>query len=202
MRQVQLQTADLRRSSRYPLSRMVAADHPTLGDLTIQVANISSGGFMTSARAGILRGDRLALSLAHIGQVEAVCLWTRHQQAGFLFERKVSATKLMKLIAGDNAGEGSLPMTDTALSNDARKEIRKRMLAVARLYTGTGWHNVRVKDISAIGARIAFVSEQATKGDLLFVRGDDIIAARIVWLNGNEAGLQFYREIRVRPDQA
>ena len=77
----------------------------------------------------------------------------------------------------------------------ARAAERDRVLLGATIVSPAGSHRVRVRDFSATGCQV--VSDQALPSgvDALFSRGDLFAAARIVWSEGKEAGLQFYREV-------
>jgi len=72
---------------------------------------------------------------------------------------------------------------------------RQRVLMTATLFTPEGVQRVRVRDMSANGARI--LTQQPLSGafDAIFKRGSVFAAARVVWSNGREAGLKFYREL-------
>lgn len=95
----QLSVTELRRSARFAVDHKVMADHRTLGEVPMAVVNISMVGFMVNARGGIERGERLLLKLPEFGRLEALCIWTRLQQAGFLFERPIPSDKFERLVA-------------------------------------------------------------------------------------------------------
>ena len=58
-----------------------------------------------------------------------------------------------------------------------------------------GWKKVRVKDYSDTGIRF-FSNHSIPVGiDVIFKLGAIFSAAKVVWSTGNDAGLEFYREI-------
>lgn len=95
----QLSIAELRTSTRFAVNHEVMADHCTLGEVPMAIVNISMVGFMVNARGGIERGERLLLKLPEFGRLEALCIWTRFQQAGFLFERPIPSDKFERVVA-------------------------------------------------------------------------------------------------------
>lgn len=77
----------------------------------------------------------------------------------------------------------------------ARAAARDRVLLGATVVSPKGSHKVRVRDFSASGCQV--VSDEALPCDVdaIFHRAGTFAAARIVWSDGNEAGLKFYREV-------
>ena len=65
----------------------------------------------------------------------------------------------------------------------------------ATLFTPEGVQKVRVRDLSPCGAKL--VADRPIDGatDAIFKRGRLFAAARIVWTNGCETGLRFYRPL-------
>lgn len=74
---------------------------------------------------------------------------------------------------------------------------RQRVIMAATLFTPDGVQRVRIRDLSPSGAKL--VSELPLSGatDAIFKRGSLFAAARIVWTNGCETGLKFYRPLMV-----
>ncbi|RPF70305.1 PilZ domain-containing protein [Aurantiacibacter spongiae] len=83
----QLSVTDMRRSSRHPVDYCVIAEHLQRGDLKLAITNVSAHGFMVSGVEGLARGDRLIIRLPAVGRIEAYCIWTTDERAGFQFER-------------------------------------------------------------------------------------------------------------------
>ncbi len=83
----QLSVTDQRRMTRHPVDHPVIAEHFGKGDVRLHIANISANGFMVDNGDGIGRGERVIVRLPVIGRIEAYCIWTRDNRAGFQFER-------------------------------------------------------------------------------------------------------------------
>ena len=163
-------------------------------------------GFMVTARAGIGRGERLMVALPKFGRIEALCIWTRSQQAGFLFERPLPTSQLERVVDSMKAvrppsierqpkAESLELATSEMAAGSLRNSGRKRAIISATLCMPDGWKNVRVKDYSDTGVRF-FSNHSIPVGiDVIFKLGEIFSAARVVWSTGTEAGLEFYREI-------
>jgi len=74
---------------------------------------------------------------------------------------------------------------------------RTKVLMTCVLVTSAGAQSVKLNDISRSGAHVLTTGQLPTDGDVLFKRGSLCAAARVVWISGDEAGLRFYRELRV-----
>lgn len=85
----QLSVTDLRRSTRHPVNHRVIGEHRRLGDLQLQIINLSAHGFMAQGDTGLQRGERITIRLPHVGRIEAHLIWTTGDRAGFQFERIV-----------------------------------------------------------------------------------------------------------------
>ena len=72
---------------------------------------------------------------------------------------------------------------------------RTRVLITGSLMTAAGMQKVTVRDVSRTGAHVIGVKNLRAECDAIFCRGDLFAAARIAWVDGNEAGLRFYREL-------
>jgi hypothetical protein len=94
----QLSVTDLRRAARHPVDFPVIAEHHVRGDVKLHIANLSAHGFMVDAVEGVERGDRVIVRLPEIGRIEAYCIWTRDQRAGFQFERIIRLDDFMRII--------------------------------------------------------------------------------------------------------
>ena len=85
-----------------------------------------------------------------------------------------------------------------AITKPVRRERaapRDRELLGATLVSPAGTLWVRVRDFSPTGCQIVSEEELPSGVDTMFQRADLFVAARIVWSEGKEAGLQFYREV-------
>lgn len=76
-----------------------------------------------------------------------------------------------------------------------RKAERKRVFLAAKLFTSDGVSSVVVRDLSKTGARLFAERGLAVDCDVILKRGSIFAAARVVWSEGGEAGLSFYREL-------
>ncbi|HWK41499.1 MAG TPA: PilZ domain-containing protein [Croceibacterium sp.] len=99
----QLSVTDLRRSARHPVDYPVIAEHRIRGDVRLHICNLSAHGFMVDAMAedassALTRGDRAIVRLPVIGRIEAYCIWTTEDRAGFQFERIIRADDFLSMI--------------------------------------------------------------------------------------------------------
>ena len=95
----QLSITDMRRAARHPVDHAVIGDHRTLGDIHLNIANISSHGFMVSGAIPLGRGERVTIRLPVIGRIEAHVIWATEDRAGFQFERILRLEDFLELIS-------------------------------------------------------------------------------------------------------
>jgi len=72
---------------------------------------------------------------------------------------------------------------------------RTKVLMSCVLVTPDGAQSVKLHDISRGGAHISASRPVRSDCGVLFERGSLLVAARVVWVTGDEAGLRFYREL-------
>lgn len=94
--------SDFRRDNRFDTSFCVTAEHRVLGKLTLKVVNLSLTGLLIDGRSGIGRGDKIMMVLPGAREVEALCLWTCHQEAGLHFDHAMNFVELMTVIKSIN----------------------------------------------------------------------------------------------------
>ena len=94
----QLSVPDMRRSTRHPVDFPVIGEHRTRGDVKLHVSNLSAHGFMVDGAPELGRGDRVIIRLPVIGRIEAYCIWTTEDRAGFQFERILRLDDFMRMI--------------------------------------------------------------------------------------------------------
>lgn len=94
----QLSVTDQRRAARHPVQLPVIAEHRRLGDVMLNITNISSTGFMIEGATELGRGERLTIRLNQIGRIEAFLVWNSGDRAGFQFERIIRQDDFTKLI--------------------------------------------------------------------------------------------------------
>ena len=94
----QLSVTDQRRMTRHPVDHPVIAERIGHGDMRMHIANLSANGFMIDDAQGLSRGDRIIVRLPVIGRIEAYCIWSRDNRAGFQFERIIRIDDFLALI--------------------------------------------------------------------------------------------------------
>ncbi|OYW46098.1 MAG: pilus assembly protein PilZ [Sphingomonadales bacterium 32-68-7] len=95
----QLSVTDLRRATRHPVDYAVIGEHRLRGDVNLHICNISMTGLMVDGSPGIDRGDRIIVRLPSIGRIEAYCMWTAGDRAGFQFERIIRHDDFQMMIS-------------------------------------------------------------------------------------------------------
>lgn len=83
----------------------------------------------------------------------------------------------------------------TVEASDLRRLKRRRVLMRATIISVDGSQSARVRDLTDTGAGILCETPLATGTDVIFRRGDLLVAARVVWAKSAEAGLEFYRPL-------
>ena len=94
----QLTINDQRRAARHPVDYPVIAEHLERGDLQLHIANVSAHGFMIDKAPDLTKGERVIVRLPQIGRIEAYCIWTAGDRAGFQFERIIRLDDFMSMI--------------------------------------------------------------------------------------------------------
>ena len=94
----QLSVTDLRRAARHPVDHKVIGEHRRLGDVHLQIVNISAHGFMTTGDHDLTRGERIVIRLPEVGRIEAHLIWAADGRAGFQFERILRFEDFMRMI--------------------------------------------------------------------------------------------------------
>ena len=94
----QLSVPDMRRAARHPVDFPVIGEHRTFGDIKLHICNLSAHGFMVDGAPSLARGDRVIIRLPLIGRIEAYCIWTTEDRAGFQFERIIRLDDFMAMI--------------------------------------------------------------------------------------------------------
>jgi hypothetical protein len=94
----QLSVTDQRRSTRHPVDLPLIAEHRRLGDVMMQLTNVSTTGFMISGQVDLGRGERVTIRLPQIGRIEAFLVWIDADRAGFQFERIIRMDDFAKMI--------------------------------------------------------------------------------------------------------
>lgn len=76
-----------------------------------------------------------------------------------------------------------------------RKAKRARVLLAARLETGAGEIEARLRDLSQKGALVECQNVPPVGSELVFVRGATRVPARVAWAGKGRIGLEFHHEI-------
>lgn len=84
---------------------------------------------------------------------------------------------------------------DDTTMDGKRSVKRARVLLAAKLRTAAGEVDVRLRDLSQKGALIELAQPLVLGDEVIFVRGKTVVSARVAWMGGNRAGLEFHEEI-------
>ncbi|MDR6706746.1 MULTISPECIES: PilZ domain-containing protein [Novosphingobium] len=95
----QLSVTELRRAARHPVSFRVVAEHRRVGDVMLDIANISIHGFMVGNKVELGRGERVTIRLPVVGRIEAHLIWSTDDRSGFQFERIIRQDDFTNMIA-------------------------------------------------------------------------------------------------------
>ena len=94
----QLSVTDLRRAVRHPVDHRVIGEHRQLGDVHLNIVNLSAHGFMCQGAHNLGRGERIVIRLPIIGRIEAHMIWIADERSGFQFERIIRLDDFDELI--------------------------------------------------------------------------------------------------------
>lgn len=72
-----------------------------------------------------------------------------------------------------------------------RQSQRRRVMLLAKLVTSSTTYDVRIRDVSATGARIEGAVLPPQGGDVILKRGAFSAFGRLIWLNGSDGGVAF-----------
>lgn len=72
---------------------------------------------------------------------------------------------------------------------------RARVLLAARMRVALGEIDVRLRDLSEKGALIECQEPVHVGDEVVFIRGDTVVPARVAWTAGSRVGLEFLRMI-------
>ena len=89
---------DLRRAARHRADHKVIAESKVHDDNNLHIVNISAHGFMIDDNDVFERGERVEMRLPVVGRIEALCIWTIDNRAGFQFERVIRLPDFLALL--------------------------------------------------------------------------------------------------------
>lgn len=96
----QLSVTDQRLAARHPVQLPVIGEHRLLGDIMLEITNISATGYMVEGAPPLGRGERITVRLPQIGRIEAFLVWSNGNRAGFQFERVIRSEDLLRMLRG------------------------------------------------------------------------------------------------------
>ncbi len=79
--------------------------------------------------------------------------------------------------------------------SDLRRAIRKRVLMTATVVGADSAQRALIKDLTTTGAGIRCDTPLKRGSDVVLKRGELFVAARVAWVDGPSAGLEFYRSL-------
>ena len=83
------------------------------------------------------------------------------------------------------------------MANDKRRDKRSRVFLSATLHSAHGEANVRLSDLSTLGACADRPSGLQPGDEIHVCRGDLSVAARIVWARGSFIGIEFAKPLNL-----
>ncbi|MEO7541516.1 MAG: PilZ domain-containing protein [Sphingomicrobium sp.] len=83
-------------------------------------------------------------------------------------------------------------------SADARADVRVNLFMAATLHAAATETGVKIRDLSASGARIESPVIPAVGSPIMLSRGSLSVRGRVAWRNGQRCGIQFAATISVR----
>ena len=90
---------EMRRGMRHDVAFSVTAEHRRVGEVPLNIVNISDQGFMSLGEVEIDRGERIEVRLPVIGRIEAHLVWKHGGRSGFQLERIVRPDDFQALLA-------------------------------------------------------------------------------------------------------
>lgn len=78
-----------------------------------------------------------------------------------------------------------------ASAGSKRSDKRARVLLSAKLKTSFGEVDARLRDLSRKGALVECMQVPAVGSQVVFMRGETVVPARVAWAASNRVGLEF-----------
>lgn len=83
----------------------------------------------------------------------------------------------------------------TAAGRGQRQAKRSKVLLAARLQTPSGEVDVRLRDLSRMGALLECAVAPPVGSDVVFQRGATTVPARVAWSGGGRIGIEFHQPV-------
>lgn len=99
-RRAKLAVYDQRHSRRFGVNYEAIAEHRALGDIKVNIINLSANGFMTEGDLPLGKGERISVRLPVVGVIEAHLVWVMGSRAGFQLERIIRPNEFDGMIDG------------------------------------------------------------------------------------------------------
>ncbi|MDB5581657.1 MAG: hypothetical protein JWR80_6833 [Bradyrhizobium sp.] len=143
------------------------------------IRNISSGGLLLETYAQLAEGDRLRIEPKTGDCLTAVVSWSQPHLAGVTFTEPLDVAAFLS--AEQRGGSQYAPRSP-------RIEAQCR----ARLQVGPAWQEVRLRDLSQGGAKIA-CDAPIPVGERVVLQVEDLdpIAGQVRWAREGQIGLTF-----------
>ena len=85
-----LSIVDMRRSVRHHINRRLIGEHRLLGDVPLELADISAEGFMAESKIPLGCGERILIRLPIARGTKGHVVWSVGNYSGFQFERIIN----------------------------------------------------------------------------------------------------------------
>ncbi|MEA3080748.1 MAG: hypothetical protein QOD54_416 [Sphingomonadales bacterium] len=82
-------------------------------------------------------------------------------------------------------------------SKHRSRELRRRVVARARVWSGSQWSDVCILNVSSRGLLIQTSRPVAERSTVEILRGDHVIVARVMWSNAGRSGLRSEQQLPV-----
>jgi hypothetical protein len=185
-------TVNQRREARRDSEQTVAMDFRG-EEVGAALINISTTGAKIRADIEPVIGEPIELAFPSGDRIDGVVRWIRQGCIGVEFGRpggsrsrpSAAVTDLAEEEADEDCGE------EPSDHESGRSAKRARVLLTAKLETGRGPLDARLRDLSCRGALLECRQPLAVGEDVVFSRGDTVVPARVAWTSGQRVGLEF-----------
>jgi hypothetical protein len=188
------QRGDSRRDSEAPVAMGFRG-----GEVGAAVINISAKGAKIRADIEPVIGEALELAFPGGERIDGVVRWVREGCVGVEFRAPHAAPATAASPPADEAEleeEAADSADDEFSGHDSNRSAKRaRVLLAAKLETGRGPVEARLRDLSCKGALLECRHPPEVGEEVIFSRGDTVAPSRIAWTSGNRIGLEFKEPI-------